>query len=209
MLLMSYRYFVGLLLVVVCCFAVSFAQSDQRCTANSAGGMEANIFDNLPVNDAADCHESEPPDLSFCDVEHEMVTYDTYYDATACFHSHEKRQKLKDQLKQLAETSNRIPVVYYWATWCKPCEKMAPILEASHMDKEIILFKVNQENESVLTIKGASGILGMHVNPVRNLPAIEVFPRNGEVKQIYGQSEKIIDVIIEISKKQSQAGASE
>jgi thiol-disulfide isomerase/thioredoxin len=208
MLLLSYRYFVGLLLVVVCCFAVSFAQSDQRCTANLAGDLEANIFDSHQAN-AADCQESESPDLSFCDVEHEMVTYDTYYDATMCFSSDEKRQGLKDHLMQLSKTSGKLPVVYYWADWCKPCEKMAPILEASHMAEEIILFKVDIENESVLTKDGE--IFGMHDEVrVPGVPAIEVFCSNGKVKQHHGLIGNITHYMKnESCNEQSPAEASE
>ncbi len=63
-------------------------------------------------------------------------------------------------------------VLDFWATWCGPCKKIAPIIEALANDYEnqAIIGKVDIEESEELTEKFG----------IRNVPTI-LFIKNGEV----------------------------
>lgn len=63
-------------------------------------------------------------------------------------------------------------VLDFWATWCGPCKKVAPIVESLAADYEgqAIIGKVDIEESEDLTMRFG----------VRNIPTI-LFIKNGEV----------------------------
>lgn len=63
-------------------------------------------------------------------------------------------------------------VLDFWATWCGPCKKIAPIVEALAADYEeqAIIGKVDIEESEDLAMKFG----------IRNIPTV-LFIKNGEV----------------------------
>lgn len=63
-------------------------------------------------------------------------------------------------------------VLDFWATWCGPCKRIAPIIEALSQDYEgqVIIGKVDVEEADELAVKFG----------VRNVPTV-LFIKNGEV----------------------------
>ena len=68
-------------------------------------------------------------------------------------------------------------VIDFWATWCGPCKKVAPIIEelAEQYKDQVVVGKVDVEEQDDLAFKFG----------IRNIPTV-LFFRNGEVvdKQI-------------------------
>lgn len=65
------------------------------------------------------------------------------------------------------------PVVLdFWATWCGPCKKIAPLIEelAAEYEGKAIIGKVNVEDEDDLTTQFG----------IRNIPTV-LFIKNGNV----------------------------
>ena len=63
-------------------------------------------------------------------------------------------------------------VLEFWATWCGPCRKIAPIVEelAEAYSDQVIIGKVNVEEDDDLASKYG----------IRNIPTL-LFIKNGEV----------------------------
>ena len=69
-------------------------------------------------------------------------------------------------------------VVDFWATWCGPCKKVAPLIEelAAEYEGKAIIGKVNVEDEDELV--GQFGI--------RNIPTILYFKDGAVVDKVVG-----------------------
>jgi len=69
-------------------------------------------------------------------------------------------------------------VVDFWATWCGPCKKVAPLIEelAAEYEGQAIIGKVNVEDEDELV--GQFGI--------RNIPTILFFKDGAVVDKVVG-----------------------
>lgn len=74
--------------------------------------------------------------------------------------------------------SGRLVLVDFWATWCRPCQMMGPVMEelAKEFDGKLVVAKVNvDENESLCTRFG-----------ITNIPNMKLFKSGVEVGNIVG-----------------------
>lgn len=73
-------------------------------------------------------------------------------------------------------------IIDYFASWCKPCQTIAPILEdLSKEYPDIDFYKVNIEDESEITSE----------SKIRSIPSILFIPIKGEPQMIIGALPKI------------------
>lgn len=61
-------------------------------------------------------------------------------------------------------------IVDFWAPWCAPCKAIGPVLEAVAQEREILVAKVDTEQNTL-----TAGQLG-----VRSIPALFIY-RNGAI----------------------------
>ena len=61
-------------------------------------------------------------------------------------------------------------IVDFWAPWCAPCKAIGPVLEAVAQEREILVAKVDTEQNTVTAAQ-----LG-----VRSIPALFIY-RNGSI----------------------------
>ena len=73
-------------------------------------------------------------------------------------------------------------VIDFYADWCGPCRMVAPLMKelAKEYEDQIVIYKVNVDNESELT--SALGI--------KNLPTILFIPKKGDPQVIVGSADK-------------------
>ena len=92
-------------------------------------------------------------------------------------------KKVTDESFEADVLKNEKPVlVDYWAEWCGPCSKVAPVLEAiveEHGDK-LDIVKLNVDENPKVTQK--YGIL--------NIPTLGVFQNGQVVKELVGARSK-------------------
>ena len=84
-------------------------------------------------------------------------------------------------------------VIDFYADWCKPCKKIAPIMDelADHYDGKVRIYKVNTDKEREL-----SSIFG-----IKSIPSILFIPKDGKPRMQSGAMSKeaymgIIDEIV-------------
>ena len=75
-------------------------------------------------------------------------------------------------------SQDRLIVIDFWATWCGPCQRLAPIIAqiADEYDGKVIVGKYNAENNEELLER-----LG-----IRNIPTILVIKGGESVERITG-----------------------
>ncbi|MBR3031792.1 MAG: thioredoxin [Clostridiales bacterium] len=80
----------------------------------------------------------------------------------------------KDNFEQEVLKSSLPVVVDFWATWCGPCQMLAPILEevANELDGKIKVGKVNVDEEMELAMG----------HKIASIPTLLLF-ENGEIKK--------------------------
>ncbi len=80
--------------------------------------------------------------------------------------------KITDDNYEDVLSSDKLVVIDFWATWCGPCQRLAPIIAqvADEYEGKAVIGKYNAENNEILTERFA----------VRNIPTI-LFIKNGEV----------------------------
>lgn len=75
---------------------------------------------------------------------------------------------------------NNILIVDFWADWCGPCRKVAPILDEISSEYNIEIAKVNVDENSELSSK----------YEVSSIPTILVFEKGIPVKKLIGAQPK-------------------
>ena len=85
----------------------------------------------------------------------------------------------KESFDKLTSQSEKAVLIDFWATWCGPCQKLAPELEKLAAEyPELVVGKVNVEDPENVKIAADLG--------VNAIPAL-FFYRNGQlVKQLVG-----------------------
>lgn len=84
--------------------------------------------------------------------------------------------------KEWKYNGNKPIVIDFYADWCGPCRKIAPIMKelAKEYEGEIIIYKVDTDKEKELA--GAMGI--------QSLPTIAFIPLKGQPQTIVGAADK-------------------
>lgn len=77
---------------------------------------------------------------------------------------------------------NKPSVIDFYADWCAPCRKIAPI-----MDELSILYK-NQVNFYKVNVDFEKELASLH--GIRNIPVVMLFPINGEPQMSMGALQK-------------------
>ena len=77
-------------------------------------------------------------------------------------------------------SSGQLVFVDFWATWCRPCMMMGPIVEelAQEYDGRVIVAKMNVDDPGVGDICGRFGIT--------NIPNMKLFKNGVEVDNVVG-----------------------
>ncbi|MBO4712936.1 MAG: thioredoxin [Fibrobacter sp.] len=76
--------------------------------------------------------------------------------------------------------SGQLVFVDFWATWCRPCMMMGPVVEelAQEYDGRVIIAKMNVDDPGVGDICGRFGIT--------NIPNMKLFKNGVEVDNVVG-----------------------
>ena len=77
-------------------------------------------------------------------------------------------------------SSGQLVLVDFWATWCRPCMMMGPIVEelSDEFDGRVVVAKINVDEE------GVSDICGRFC--ITNIPNMKLFRNGVEVGNVVG-----------------------
>jgi thioredoxin 1 len=73
-------------------------------------------------------------------------------------------------------------VIDFWASWCGPCQALAPVLEelSVEMKDKLIFAKINVDENNEMAGKFK----------IRNIPCLIVFKNKEEIGRVLGHKEK-------------------
>ena len=95
----------------------------------------------------------------------------------------------KDNFEELVLKSDKKVLLDFWATWCGPCQMIAPVLEQIAQEREdIVVAKIDTDKEMALAIQ--FGIV--------SIPTLIVMDKGEQVGKLVGfrpkaDIEKILD----------------
>ena len=94
----------------------------------------------------------------------------------------------KENFEEEVLKSEKTVLVDFWATWCGPCQMIAPVVEEIAKQGNVKVGKVNVDNEQALAIEYG----------VMSIPTLIFFKNGNKVKEVVGfhsksELEKIIN----------------
>ena len=95
----------------------------------------------------------------------------------------------KDNFEELVLKSDKKVLLDFWATWCGPCQMIAPVLEQIAQEREdIVVAKIDTDKEMALAIQ--FGIV--------SIPTLIVMDKGEQVNKLVGfrpkaDIEKLLD----------------
>lgn len=82
----------------------------------------------------------------------------------------------KDNFENEVLKSEKIVLVDFWATWCGPCQMIAPVVASIAEEGKIKVAKVNVDDEQELAVKYG----------VMSIPTLIFFKNGNLVKEVVG-----------------------
>ncbi len=148
-----------------------FAGLEMGCANNPE--KKGDQTNSTMVNSSTDNNDGKPIHLNTADFKAKVFNYDVN--------------------KEWKYEGNLPCIVDFYADWCGPCKRVAPILEelAGEYKGKILVYKVNTDNEPELS--NAFGI--------RSIPSLLFIPVNGQPQMAQGalpkeQLEKAINDVL-------------
>lgn len=82
----------------------------------------------------------------------------------------------KENFEQEVLKSDKTVLVDFWATWCGPCQMIAPVVESLAEEGKVKVGKVNVDDEQELAIQYG----------VMSIPTLIFFKNGNPVKEVVG-----------------------
>lgn len=94
----------------------------------------------------------------------------------------------KENFEQEVLKSDKTVLVDFWATWCGPCQMIAPVIEDIAKEGAVKVGKVNVDDEQELAIQYG----------VMSIPTLIFFKNGNPIKEVVGfHSKSELNEIIE------------
>lgn len=86
----------------------------------------------------------------------------------------------KENFESEILNAGKTAIVDFYADWCGPCKMMAPIIEEISQDENLVVGKINVDENQELAIK----------YDVMSIPTIIIFKNGNQVKRFVGVQNK-------------------